>query len=191
MSSVALQIRGLSREFYAKHDEYAELLFDVLVVAEDRRARWHIGVDFISIIRAAIVSFETGSFRGISTIEQQLIRTLRPRRYSALVSKPLEFSLATMIALRFPKRIIWSAYLSCAYFGSDWDTFDEVVDSITSKSGAMTLDEACALVAYLKYPQSDDWPEGERLHRRRTAHLVRLCSGRPRLASVTSAQQRS
>jgi membrane peptidoglycan carboxypeptidase len=189
MRGLLTRIEALADDFEVRHGAHASLLFDVLVLAEDRRARWHLGVDPISLFRALLAALKTGQLNGVSTIEQQLIRTLRPRQRSAWRSKPLELLLSTWIALRLPKRTIWAAYLNSAYFGADWDTLQQALDEITTVPGVMSLDDACVLVAHLKYPAPDgDWPEGVIAHSRRARRLAANCRNLPRFARYLSSE---
>lgn len=181
MKALFAQIDSLSDDFLSRHSEDARLLFDVLVIAEDRRARWHVGVDIISIARALFVATRTGRVRGVSTIEQQLVRTLRPRRRSAARSKPMELVLATGIGLRFSKCVIWAAYLNAAYYGADWETFDEVIDAVAANPEQLSPAEACTVIAYLKYPKPEDnWPKWTAKHSNRSVRLMGLYASRGR-----------
>lgn len=169
------QIRLLSEEFFSRYSNQSILLFEILTVAEDRRARWHFGIDPISIIRAFLVAMRTGRVSGVSTIEQQLVRTLRPRSQSPIRSKPLELALSACIGLCLSKRVIWSAYLYSAYYGSDWDTFDQVVSAVAVNSHKISPKEACDIVAYLKYPKPEgEWPTWDDKHKNRSIYILKL-----------------
>lgn len=192
MKALFAQVDSLSEKFLSRHSEHARLLFEILVIAEDRRARWHVGVDPVSIARALLVATRTGRMRGVSTIEQQLVRTLRPRRHSATRSKPMELVLATVIGLRFSKGVIWAAYLNAAYYGADWETFDEVVEAVAANPDQLSPDEACTVIAYLKYPKpEDDWPQWTAKHSNRSSRLMGLYGARVRDRPSTPLEQPS
>lgn len=172
-------VKALAEQFYEEQGDDAPLLIMVLLAAEDRRGRWHIGIDPISIVRAVLTGFRSGRVCGLSTVEQQLARRLVPRRASPLRCKPREMALATAIALRNPKSVIWAAYLQCAYYGADWDTLTDVKAAFQECADApLELVDACKIVACLKYPGPDmggvDRHGWELLHARRVDHLTRL-----------------
>lgn len=173
MRAIFARVPELSSEFERCHSLSANRMIAILLLAEDRRARWHLGVDLLSILRALWVARSTGRINAVSTIEQQLVRTLRPRRRSPLRSKPLELALSVILALRHRKRTIWGAYLSCAYFGSDWDSLAEVVADLSPGGSPLSVEATCKLIAYLKYP-APDLPSQKHsmLHRRRTQYLL-------------------
>ncbi|MGV9008896.1 transglycosylase domain-containing protein [Brevundimonas sp.] len=170
------RVDAFADAFQAQYGGQADLLFLVLLTAEDRRARWHLGVDPISILRAIFRATKTGRINALSTIEQQLVRTLKPRRASPWRSKPAELVLATWIALRVAKRRIWAAYLYCAYFGADWDTLDEAIVALAADSRRISLDEACALIAHLRHPMQETQSIAySNRHRSRTRQLIAAC----------------
>lgn len=88
-----------------------------LVAAEDRRFFYHLGFDFIAIVRAAYMTLFLRRLQGASTIEAQLVRTVTGRREILLSRKIREVFVASIVSVMRPKRSIASAYLSVAYFG--------------------------------------------------------------------------
>lgn len=174
-----LTVETLSNQFYEEQGDDAALLIAVLLAAEDRRGRWHLGIDPISIVRAVLTGIRSARVCGLSTIEQQLARRLVPRRVSPFRSKPREMVIATALAFRHRKRDIWAAYLQCAYYGADWATFLDVRAAFQKHAGTqLGLVDACQIVACLKYPAPEmDGPERhdwERRHAKRVNHLLSL-----------------
>ena len=174
MKQLFEQVTVSSAEFHALSGEDAPLLFRVMVAGEDRRARYHLGVDVISILRALLTGLRTGRVSGLSTIEQQLVRAVIPRTTSPLRSKPRELLLSVMLASRYPKETLWAAYLGRAYLGADWDDFRSARIALAG-TGQLDLRGACAIIACLKYPQPEtkrsSWA---RRHTRRVQHLAWL-----------------
>ena len=169
-------IEAENLQFVRQSGDDCKLLFRVLIAGEDRRARYHLGIDPVSILRALAVGVLTGRVAGLSTIEQQLARTLVPRIESPLRSKPRELLIALRLSAQFPKEVLWGAYLNMAYLGADWDDFRSARTTLAG-GGQLDLVGASAIIACLKYPKPEhDEVSWEVRHRRRVKHLVRLAS---------------
>lgn len=184
MRQLFQQVSALNDKFNERSLEDGPLLFHALVAGEDRRARYHFGIDVISIIRSLFNSLKSGRISGLSTIEQQLVRALIPRKASPLQSKPKELALAVVLASRFPKETIWAAYLEAAFLGAEWDDFRSARVALAG-TGPLDTKGACAIIACLKYPKPEapdsSWPSR---HTRRVAHLEWLIeTGRGRFNS--------
>ena len=123
-------------------------LIECLVLAEDHRSHLHFGVDQYAIARAILVRFIEGKVQGASTIEQQLVRTVTGRYERTLRRKIREQILSIMISSDFAKEDIASAYLRCAFFGSELIGSSGIRD--IRKKGLCSSDEE--IIACLKYP---------------------------------------
>ena len=90
-----------------------------LIQFEDRRFRWHSGVDPLAIVRAAKDNISSGhTVSGGSTITMQVIRLSRGKERS-LWQKTIEAGEAVRLEMRCSKRQILALYASHAPFGGN------------------------------------------------------------------------
>jgi len=90
-----------------------------VVIVEDGRFYQHMGVDPVSVLRAAAVAAVTGHVRsGASTLTMQTARLLEPRRRT-LSAKLIEMARALQLEARFSKPRILAIYLTLAPYGGD------------------------------------------------------------------------
>src|SRR3546814_1046282 len=94
---------------------------DAMVAGEDRRFRYHPGVDPVGMSRAAVFAVENyGSGRrmqGASTITQQLARNVFLTNNYSVSRKLREAVLALALEWKFSKDEILELYLNKVYFG--------------------------------------------------------------------------
>jgi len=111
-------------EFYEERriviplSEMPKNLINAFVSAEDSRFREHLGIDFVSIIRASLKNFQAGTIvQGGSTITQQVTKSflLTPER--TYERKLKEAILAYRIEKKFTKNEILFLYLNQIYLG--------------------------------------------------------------------------
>ncbi|HYF09462.1 MAG TPA: transglycosylase domain-containing protein, partial [Acetobacteraceae bacterium] len=94
-------------------------LLDLLIAAEDRRFRWHAGVDPVALARAAAQWIRTGRVvSGGSTLTMQAARLLEPRSRT-LRSKIIEIARAIQLEARFSKEDILGIWLTLAPQGGN------------------------------------------------------------------------
>jgi len=106
---------------WAPYDSISQNAIHALVATEDQRFHRHWGVDPKGIA-AATVDILTGSFRGASTITQQLARNLYNEKVGRAVSverKLKEMVTAVELERRYTKREILEMYLNTVSFGYD------------------------------------------------------------------------
>ncbi|WP_365785931.1 transglycosylase domain-containing protein [Phenylobacterium sp.] len=113
--------------------------------------------------------------RGISTIEQQLARTIFPRRgQPLLVAKVRELVLAWRLSRARPKIALWSAYLMTAYYGSGMNGYGSARQQFVKWGSPLSLLQASQIVSCLKYPRPrTPSPAWLRRHEVRTAYVFR------------------
>lgn len=93
-------------------------LIRAILDTEDQRFYQHAGVDFISLMRAAKVLFETGEkLQGASTITMQVARNFFLTRKKTYIRKFREILLALKIDHALSKNKILELYLNKIYFG--------------------------------------------------------------------------
>lgn len=143
-----------------------------LVAGEDHRYYWHLGVDPIAIARATLGWLLWRRLSGASTIEQQLVRTLRQRYELTLGRKLSEIWLAVRVSRSFRKEDILVAYLEVGYFG--WRATGLSLAGKRFKIDTETMGprEAAYLVSMLKVPLPKH-PSADQRRRleRRASHI--------------------
>jgi membrane peptidoglycan carboxypeptidase len=160
-----------------RYPEFAPLLVALrfLVSGEDHRHGWHQGFDPIAICRAMWRRAAYGAREGASTIEQQLVRSIMGRYERTIRRKLKEVALATLVSASFPKAVLPSVYLAIGYFGWRMNGYRQACDRLGLRPDLLTLDEAAALIARLKYPEPRITPHSRRLQiDRRRRHLIDL-----------------
>lgn len=123
----------------------------ILIVAEDKRAWKHVGFDILAIFRSLFLT-SIGKPHGGSTILQQLIRTLSGRYEKSVNRKIREIVLSYLVAKRVPRHIYPRVYLSIAYYGTDMENYDKLIER-KQKILKDDLHMAISIVARLKYPE--------------------------------------
>ncbi|RZJ45293.1 MAG: hypothetical protein EON87_07875 [Brevundimonas sp.] len=124
-----------------------------VLLLEDRRFFKHGGFEKRSILRVfrQIVTFKRVG--GVSTIEQQLVRTLIDRRERTLRRKSREIILASILSMRLAKRDILRIYLSTAYLGYRVRGCDEAGRLIFGiDAPELDFDQAAVIASLLVYP---------------------------------------
>ncbi|MFG1500342.1 transglycosylase domain-containing protein [Halobacteriovorax sp. XZX-3] len=90
-----------------------------LIGIEDFRFLDHIGIDYISIIRAIIADIKAGALvQGGSTLTQQLVKNIYFTNEKSFSRKIKEAILAVYIDFKFDKSAILEAYFNEVYWGS-------------------------------------------------------------------------
>ena len=100
------------------YDEIPSIMREGMIAVEDRRFRYHPGVDPIGVARGIWVGVESGGrVRGVSTITQQLARNIFLTNARNFGRKVREGILALALEWRFSKEEILELYLNRVYFG--------------------------------------------------------------------------
>ena len=95
------------------------LLVKAVLATEDARFYDHPGVDFVGLMRAAVVMLKSGrKAQGASTITMQVARNFYLTREKTFTRKLKEILLAIKIDQYFTKDKILSLYLNKIYFGN-------------------------------------------------------------------------
>ena len=162
-------------------------VLDALVAGEDRRFYRHPGVDPWAIGRAATVWLLRRKVSGASTIEQQLVRTIRERYEVTLARKVSEIAIAVVVSRRFSKRDLALAYLGIAYFGWRGRGIVEAANRHKIDLPHSTTGEAAFLVAMLRYPLPQH-PTKARLDKvqRRARYIETLAAQKRQTAGLGS-----
>ncbi|QTP56231.1 hypothetical protein HNO51_16985 [Billgrantia sulfidoxydans] len=136
----------------AFHDNLTEFE-KYVVLLEDKRYFNHRGVDLYFIPRALKQLVTRKRIGGISTIEQQYIRTILNRKERTLSRKHREIILSWLLAHRACKKEVLKSYLGSAYFGYKINSCDEASLVLFRKNAnEAKAEEAALLASLLVYP---------------------------------------
>lgn len=108
----------VERRTYVPYELVPELVVNAFVAAEDANFFQHAGLDYLGMLRAALINLRSGETRhGASTITQQVVKTflLSPER--TYKRKVQEIILARRLERALSKEDILSLYLNQIYFG--------------------------------------------------------------------------
>lgn len=152
------------------------ILSKLLISGEDHRFYYHIGFDFIAIIRAVRNRIIYRKFEGASTIEQQLVRVLTNEFDKTFARKIQEILLATTVSSIVPKNAIPKIYLNVAYYGTGMNGLTQTYSKlgITDRE-TLPIEQAAEIVSRIKYPQPSKFNKNRlRQIEIRKQHLIKL-----------------
>ena len=136
--------------------EHVKMAF---VAAEDGAFFEHQGVDYVSILRAALANFREGrKVQGASTITQQMVKTLLLTPERTYKRKLREIILARRIEQAFTKDEILFLYLNQIYFGNGAWGIGQAARSYFGKDASELSVSEAALLAGLPQRPSDYEP---------------------------------
>ncbi len=163
-------------------------LQEAIVATEDKTFWTNLGVNPVSLARAALVDVTHGGvLQGGSTLTQQLAKNLFLTDSRTLSRKFAELFLALRLTATFPKRDILTMYLNTVYFGEGaWGLgrAAEVYFGVSPKN--LSLPQAATLAGLVAAPTAYDPYHHPALARSRRAWVLE------RMASVgyiTKAQE--
>ncbi|MBW2426541.1 MAG: PBP1A family penicillin-binding protein [Deltaproteobacteria bacterium] len=128
------------------------------VAAEDGSFFEHKGIDYVSIIRAAITNLRAGGIaQGASTITQQMVKSLLLTPERTYKRKMREIILARRIEQVFTKDEILFLYLNQIYFGNGAWGIGQAARSYFGKHAQdLTVSEAALLAGLVQRPSAYD-----------------------------------
>ena len=149
-----LAFRGTFLGDRVRLDEMPDYLPYAVIATEDRRFRYHFGVDPLGLIRAMIANYQAGRvIQGGSTITQQLAKNLFLKPDRTIRRKLHEMILALWLEAKYTKDEILQLYLNRVYFGAGAYGVDAAATRYFGKSAReVTLPEAAMLAGLLKAP---------------------------------------
>lgn len=152
------------------------ILSKILISGEDRRFYYHIGFDFIAIIRAVRNRIIYCKIEGASTIEQQLVRVLTNGFDKTFARKIQEIFLATTVSSIVPKEAIPKIYLMVAYYGTGMNGLTQTYSKLgINASKTLPIEQAAEIVSRIKYPQPGKFNQSRlRQIEIRKQHLIKL-----------------
>jgi penicillin-binding protein 1A len=133
-----------------------QIMTDAMVSVEDRRFRYHPGVDPIGIVRSFTVRFQKGRFtQGGSTITQQLARNVFLTNDKTWTRKIREIILALAMERKYSKNQILEAYLNRVYFGGGAYGIDAASRKFFDHPATrLSLEEAAIIAGLVKAPSN-------------------------------------
>ena len=138
------------------YDQIPPTMRAAMLAVEDRRFRYHPGVDPIGMARSVKVRFEAGSWRqGGSTITQQLARNIFLTNTRTFGRKLKEGILALAIERKFSKDQILELYLNRVYFGGGAYGIDAASRTFFGHGAdRLSLGEAAIIAGLVKAPSN-------------------------------------
>lgn len=129
------------------------LLEKAVLALEDRYFYSHKGVDFRCFYRVLKQVLKRKKVGGVSTIEQQFVRTVLNRKERTLGRKINEVVVARLLWFHLSKRKILISYLGCAYYGYRLNGSDAASQTIFGlASDQLSLEQSVFIASLLVYP---------------------------------------
>jgi penicillin-binding protein 1A len=141
---------------WLRYDEIPSIMRDAMIAVEDRRFRYHPGVDPVGIARGIGVGLARGDrVRGVSTISQQLARNIFLTNKRDYGRKVREGILALALERRFSKDQILELYLNRVYFGGGAYGIDAASRRFFGHSAQqLSISEAAIIAGLVKAPSN-------------------------------------
>ena len=138
------------------YDQIPTTMRAAMISVEDRRFRWHLGVDPIGMARSVKVRLEIGAWRqGGSTITQQLARNIFLTNRQTFGRKIKEGVLALALERKFSKNQILELYLNRVYFGGGAYGIDAASRTFYGHGAEnLSLGEAAIIAGLVKAPSN-------------------------------------
>jgi len=145
---------GPSYGEWLTYDEIPKVMVDAMVAVEDRRFRYHPGVDPIGLARSTMVRVQRGRWvQGGSTITQQLARNIFLTNSRTFGRKAREMILALAMERKFSKDEILELYLNKVYFGGGAYGIDAASRKFFGHpADSLSLAEAAVIAGLVKAP---------------------------------------
>ncbi len=146
--------RGLTRAEMVPVEALPAYVPDAFIAIEDRRFRYHFGLDPIGMARAAWRNMMAGHVvQGGSTITQQLAKNLFLDPQRTFDRKVQEALLAIYLESRYSKNQILTLYLNRVYFGAGVYGIEAAAERFFGKPAAkLSLTEAAMLAGSVRAP---------------------------------------
>jgi penicillin-binding protein 1A len=144
---------GEERRAVVKIKEVPEIMRRAILAAEDERFYQHGGVDYISVLRAALTNVASGSQQGAGTITMQVARNFFLTRERTLTRKLREVLLAYKIEANLSKDQILELYVNQIFLGQRAYGFAAAAQIYFGKPlGQIDVAEAAMLAGLPKAP---------------------------------------
>ena len=170
-------------------DEIPVIMKSAMIAVEDRRFRWHPGVDPVGIARGIKVSLQRDDkVRGVSTITQQLARNIFLTNSRSVGRKVREGILALALERRFSKDQILELYLNRVYFGGGAYGIDAASRRFFGHSAnELSLSEAAIIAGLVKAPSNYAPTADAEAARERASVVIRLMREHGDISAASAA----
>ncbi len=108
---------GEERRAFVRIKDVPQVMRQAILAAEDERFYQHGGVDYLSVLRAALTNLTSGTQQGAGTITMQVARNFFLTRERTLTRKLREVLLAYKIEANLSKDEILELYVNQIYLG--------------------------------------------------------------------------
>jgi penicillin-binding protein 1A len=108
---------GEERRALVRIEDVPEVMKHAILAAEDERFYQHGGVDYLSVLRAALANVTSGSVQGAGTITMQVARNFFLTREKTVTRKLREVMLAWKIEANLHKDEILELYINQIFLG--------------------------------------------------------------------------
>src|SRR5258706_736901 len=146
--------RGLTQGEKVAMGELPAYVGNAFIAVEDRRFRYHFGIDPMGLMRAAYADLSQGSFvQGGSTLTQQLAKNLFLKPDRTFSRKMEEAILAVYLETRYSKDEILTLYSNRVYFGAGVYGLGAASERFFAKPAReLSLTDAAILAGSVKAP---------------------------------------
>ncbi|TMH19415.1 MAG: penicillin-binding protein, partial [Betaproteobacteria bacterium] len=165
---------GEERRAVVKIKEVPEIMRRAILAAEDERFYQHGGVDYISVLRAALTNVASGSQQGAGTITMQVARNFFLTRERTLTRKLREVLLAYKIEANLSKDQILELYVNQIFLGQRAYGFAAAAQIYFGKPlGQIDVAEAAMLAGLPKAPSAYNPVANPKRARTRQLYVLR------------------
>ena len=135
-------------------EEIPQIMRDAILAAEDASFYEHQGIDYIGVLRAALINVRRGTMSpGASTNTQQVVKNLVLSPERSIRRKVQEMILAVRLEQRLSKDELLTMYLNEVFFGSRYYGVEEASRYYFGHSvSEITLAEAATLAGIVQSP---------------------------------------
>jgi len=167
-------VRGASSAPRVKIDELPPHVPATIIATEDRRFKYHVGLDPKALLRAMIKNVKAGHYvEGGSTLTQQLSKNVFLTPDKTLKRKAQEMMLSVWLEQAFTKDEILEMYLSRVYFGSGAWGLEAASKRYLGKSASeLTIGEGAMMAGLLKAPSRYNPVSSSQASAQRTAIVL-------------------
>jgi len=165
---------GEERRAVVKIKEVPEIMRRAILAAEDERFYQHGGVDYISVLRAALTNVASGTQQGAGTITMQVARNFFLTRERTLTRKLREVLLAYKIEANLSKDQILELYVNQIFLGQRAYGFAAAAQIYFGKPlGQIDVAEAAMLAGLPKAPSAYNPVANPKRARTRQLYVLR------------------
>jgi len=165
---------GEERRAIIRIGEVPDVMKHAILAAEDERFYQHGGVDYLSVLRAALANVTSGTQQGAGTITMQVARNFFLTREKTVSRKLREVMLAWKIEASLPKDEILELYVNQIFLGQRAYGFAAASQTYFGKPlSDITIAEAAMLAGLPKAPSAYNPVTNPRRAKSRQMYVLR------------------